>query len=95
MTADSTEPNWKIRTPDLEAPAGPGSGPSWQTKYVTDAVQRIESATSVATASVQALAEQVVVLHSIRRILMWTLVLIPLVAIAIVLIASAATAATG
>lgn len=87
MTADSTEPTWKLRKSDTE---GVGDGPSWRTQHVKHALQRIEKAPTLDMAATQALTEQVVVLHSIRRILIWTLVLVPLIltALGIILIVS-------
>jgi hypothetical protein len=94
MTSPQPGAAWKIGKPDADVPAGPGNGPSWRTTYVTRAVERIEQAPTVDAAAVQALTEQVVVLHSIRRILIWTLVLVPLIltALGIILLMAGQTA---
>lgn len=63
-------------------------GPSWSSAFAKKSLKRIEGATTVEAALAQALTEQVILLHSIRRILIWTLVLIPaiLTAIGIILL---------
>lgn len=82
------EPAWKPKRP--EGADGPGNGPSWRAQYAAQSLGRIMKAPTVETVIAQALVEQVVLLHSLRRILIWTLVLVPLImtAIGIILIAS-------
>ncbi|SER77038.1 hypothetical protein [Lentzea albida] len=56
---------------------GVGTGPDWSSSYPADSVLRIQAAPTVEEAGVQATTEAVILLHSIRRILMWMLVIIP------------------
>lgn len=88
---DSTEPTRKIRKAHTE---GVGDGPSWRTSFVKWSLERIEKAATSEAAATQALVEQVVILHSIRRILIWTLVLLPLTLTAIIVILLAAGQST-
>ncbi|MBB5953997.1 hypothetical protein FHS29_000567 [Saccharothrix tamanrassetensis] len=63
--------------------SGAGTGPAWTTDYVHASIHRIRSSPTVEQAIAQAAVEQVVVLHSIRRLLVWTLVIIPTLALAL------------
>lgn len=70
------------------APSAPDSnaftdGPPWHTDIVQASLGRISSAPTLEAAHVQAATEQVVLLHSIRRILVWTLILLPVILTAI------------
>ena len=56
---------------------GPGAGPAWHQPIVEASLRRIDDTTTAEDARVQAAVEQLVVLHSIRRILIWTSVIIP------------------
>lgn len=64
---------------------GPGSGAPWHQPFVKASLHRIRSSATVEAASVQATTEVVVLLHSIRRILIWTAVIIPAALLAVVL----------
>lgn len=55
------------------------SGPSWRTYEIKASLKRISAGGTVELAHAQAVTEVVILLHSIRRILMWTAVIIPLV----------------
>ncbi|NUT53670.1 MAG: hypothetical protein HOV94_41235 [Saccharothrix sp.] len=55
----------------------PGTGPNWNQVFVRASLHRIRHSPTVAEAQAQAATEAVVLLHSIRRILIWTLVIIP------------------
>ncbi|RKT49270.1 hypothetical protein [Saccharothrix australiensis] len=58
------------------------TGPTWHSDYVKASLHRIRSS-SVDQAVAQAMTEQVVLLHSIRRILVWTLIIVPTVVVAL------------
>jgi hypothetical protein len=77
---------------------GVGTGPDWSGSYPTDSVRRIQAATTIEEAGVQATTEAVILLHSIRSILMWMLVIIPILGaaafITLLVIANAAEPAT-
>ena len=57
-----------------------GTGASWKEPAPDSSVARISSRDTWQETHAQALTEVVVLLHSIRRILIWTLVIIPLIA---------------
>lgn len=72
-------------------------GPSWETEFARRSLHRINSASTTDEMIAQGIAEGVMVMHSIRRILIWTAVIVPaLVAgVAIVLmVASGETSCT-
>lgn len=52
-------------------------GPSWSTAYAANTLARIRRADSVETATAQAVTEVAILLHSIRRVLIWPAVIIP------------------
>ncbi|GAA3841176.1 hypothetical protein GCM10022243_04440 [Saccharothrix violaceirubra] len=52
-------------------------GPSWETGFARRTVQRIDEQATTDEAIAQGIAEGVMVLHSIRRILIWTAVIVP------------------
>ncbi|MFT7839795.1 hypothetical protein Q5530_26935 [Saccharothrix sp. BKS2] len=56
-----------------------GNGPTWSPAHAARSLRRINEAGGPAEATAQAAAETVMVLHSIRRILIWTAVIIPAV----------------
>jgi len=58
------------------------SGPSWQSFPVKASLKRISSAGTIESANAQATTEAVVLLHSIRRTLVWTAVIVPLILVA-------------
>lgn len=60
-----------------------GSGPSWGTAFAKASLHRIRSSASVEEAQAQATTEVAILLHSIRRILIWTAVIIPTVCVAL------------
>jgi hypothetical protein len=60
--------------------SGPGTGPDWTGSYPASSLRRIRKSATVEEAGVQATTEVVILLHSIRRMLMWVLVIIPIVA---------------
>lgn len=66
----------------------PGTGANWTYHAAQASLTRIRNSQSVEEAQAQAATEAVVLLHSIRRILIWTLVIVPvlLVAVGVVLI---------
>lgn len=70
---------------------GVGSGPPWRQDFVKASLFRIRSSPTAEAAQAQATTEAVVLLHSIRRLLMWTLVVVPimLLALGIVLMVTA------
>lgn len=86
----SPDPAWSVRRPNPNSPGGLGSGPSWRTQDVKRALERIEKAQASDAAATQALVEQVIVLHSIRKTLVWVLVLVPLIltALGVILLVS-------
>ena len=59
-----------------------GSGPSWSTDHVKASLTRISTAATADQANTQAVTEAVVLLHSLRRILIWTVVIVPLILVA-------------
>ncbi|GHH48830.1 hypothetical protein [Lentzea cavernae] len=63
----------------------PGLPPDWEGSCPAASVRRIRKAATIEEAGVQATTEAVILLHSIRRILMWVLVIIPLVSAALVI----------
>lgn len=71
--------------------ADQASGPAWHTDSVRATLKRIRNAPDAASVQAQVTTEAVVLLHSIRRILIWTAVVIPvaLLAVAIILLATA------
>lgn len=56
---------------------GPGDGAPWHKPRVKASLSRISAAPTAEAAHAQAVTEQVVLLHSIRQILVWSLILIP------------------
>ncbi|MEV6607930.1 hypothetical protein [Kutzneria sp. NPDC051319] len=72
-----------------------GYGASWSTDNVKASLTRISSSSSVEQAQAQASVEAVVLLHSIRRILMWTAVIIPLLLVAAGIILTVTTSNSG
>ena len=77
----------------------PGTGPTWGHVFVQASLHRIRHTTSVEEAQAQATTEAVVLLHSIRRILIWTAVIVPTVlaslAVLLIVMAPAADVGTG
>lgn len=67
--------------PYVSKSTGPGTGPDWSEAYPAASLRRIRASATVEEAGVQATTEAVILLHSIRRMLMWTLVIIPIIAI--------------
>ncbi|QQQ75713.1 hypothetical protein IOD16_32305 [Saccharothrix sp. 6-C] len=61
----------------------PGTGANWKHHFAQASLHRIRNSASVEEAQAQATTEAVVLLHSIRRILIWTLVIVPLVLVAV------------
>lgn len=76
---------------------GAGLPPDWTTGNVTASLKRIRSAETMGGAQAQATTEAVVLLHSIRRMLLWTLVIIPtiLVAFGVTLVVMASQSSSG
>lgn len=72
-----------------------GYGASWSTDNVKASLKRISSSSSIDQAQAQATVEAVVLLHSIRRILMWTAVIIPLLLVTAGVILTVATTNSG
>ena len=81
-----SEPAFQPQVSKLRQP-GFGGGPDWSTDVALGTLDRIRSSASVEEAHVQATVEVAMLLHSIRRILIWTAVIIPaaLVVLGIVL----------
>lgn len=71
-------------------------GPSWETEAARRSLHRINGAATAEEAVAQGVAEGVMVLHSIRRILIWTAVIVPslVAAVAIVLMVASAESAS-
>lgn len=67
--------------PYVSKETGPGTGPDWSGDYAKESLRRIRASATVEEAGVQATVEVVILLHSIRRMLLWALVIIPLVAV--------------
>lgn len=67
--------------PYVSKATGPGTGPDWSEGYPAESLRRIRASATVEEAGVQATTEAVILLHSIRRMLMWTLVIIPIIAV--------------
>ncbi|ANZ37446.1 hypothetical protein BBK82_16725 [Lentzea guizhouensis] len=66
--------------PYVSKATGPATGPDWMGSYPAQSLRRIRASATVEEAGVQATTEAVVLLHSIRRMLMWTLVIVPMIA---------------
>jgi hypothetical protein len=62
---------------------GIGSGAPWRQHYVKESLGRVRSAPTVEAAQAQAAIEQVVLLHSIRNLLVWTLIIVPVLLLAL------------
>ncbi|WNV84450.1 hypothetical protein [Umezawaea sp. Da 62-37] len=75
-TANTDEPAF---APVVQSDTGPGSGPSWQQLFADASLNRIRERDTAEATHIQATTEVVIVLHSIRRILLWTAVIIPIV----------------
>ncbi|ATE55978.1 hypothetical protein CNX65_24110 [Actinosynnema pretiosum] len=76
MNARPSEPrHWQAAAEPSDYYTG---GPTWASDPAGHALLRINRAGGPAEATAQAAAEAVLVLHSIRRILLWTAVLLPL-----------------
>lgn len=58
-------------------------GPSWETEFARRSLHRINKAATTEAAVAQGIAEGVMVLHSIRRILIWAAVVVPLLVAAV------------
>ena len=71
--------------PYVSKEAGPGTGPSWSEAYPAASLRRIRASATIEEAGVQATTEAVILLHSIRRILMWMLVILPAIATAVII----------
>jgi hypothetical protein len=71
--------------PHVSKETGPGSGPDWTEAYPAASLRRIRAAATIEEAGVQATTEAVILLHSIRRILMWMLVILPAIATAVII----------
>ena len=80
--------------PYVSKRTGAGTGPDWVRMWPSESLRRIRASATVEEAGVQATTEVVILLHSIRRMLMWTLVILPIVSsvilIAVILVASSA-----
>ncbi|MEU7530465.1 hypothetical protein AB0A74_32385 [Saccharothrix sp. NPDC042600] len=64
--------------------SGPCTGPAWDENiYAKASLHRITSSPTVGEAQAQAMTEAVVLLHSLRRLLTWTLIILPLLALAL------------
>ncbi|MFD4636650.1 hypothetical protein ACFWN2_05000 [Lentzea sp. NPDC058436] len=63
--------------PFVQQATGPGTGPDWKSRLPAASLRRIRASATTEEAGVQATTEAVIVLHSIRRILMWSLVITP------------------
>ena len=61
----------------------PGTGANWKHHFAQASLNRIGNSPSVEDAQAQATTEAVVLLHSIRRILIWTLVIVPVLLVAV------------
>ncbi len=72
--------------PYVSKTTGPGTGPSWSEPYAAASLRRIRASATIEEAGVQATTEAVILLHSIRRILMWMLVIIPAIAAALIIV---------
>lgn len=72
-------------------------GPSWETEFAQRSLRRINAANTTEEAIAQGVAEMVMVAHSIRRILIWTAVIVPLIlaTVAVILMVSASNADVG
>ncbi|MGW6928538.1 hypothetical protein ACWGE0_00655 [Lentzea sp. NPDC054927] len=69
--------------PYVQKRTGLGTGPDWKNPYPAASLRRIRASATVEEAGVQATTEAVILLHSIRRILMSMLVIIPVAAAAL------------
>lgn len=83
--AASSQPEVGPFKPFVSKGRGPGSGPAWSEPYPAESLRRIRASATVEEAGVQATTEVVILLHSIRRMLIWTLVIIPLLAAGLVI----------
>lgn len=71
--------------PYMPKATGPGFPPDWSGSFPASSLRRIVRSATVEDAGVQATTEAVILLHSIRRILIWMLVIIPMVAAALII----------
>lgn len=71
--------------PYVSKETGPGTGPDWSGSYPAASLRRIRASATTEEAGVQATTEAVILLHSIRRILMWMLVIIPVTAAGLII----------
>ncbi|MDX8030351.1 hypothetical protein SK803_09020 [Lentzea sp. BCCO 10_0856] len=69
--------------PYVQKATGLGTGPDWQNPYPAGSLRRIRAFATIEEAGVQATTEAVILLHSIRRILMSMLVIVPVAAAAL------------
>lgn len=69
-------------------------GPSWGSDYAKASLHRIRSSASVEEAHAQATTEVAILLHSIRRILIWTAVIMPTVFVVLGIVLTIALADT-
>lgn len=72
--------------PFVSKRTGPGTGPDWVGVWPEASIRRIKASATVEEAGVQATTEVVILLHSIRRMLMWNLVILPLVAVGVLIV---------
>lgn len=72
-------------SPYVSRRTGPGSGADWLGEFPDASLRRIRASASVEEAGVQATTEMVILLHSIRRILMWMLVIVPVVSLVLLI----------
>lgn len=71
--------------PYVSRRTGPGTGPDWMGAFPAASLRRIRASASVEEAGVQATTEVVILLHSIRRFLLWMLVIVPVASTALLI----------
>ncbi|HWU12111.1 MAG TPA: hypothetical protein VN520_38185 [Streptomyces sp.] len=81
-TEESGAATWQVDA-NKHNPDGAFDGPTWFPTFAARSLKRINAAGDADRATAQGVAEVVMILHSIRRILIWTAVIIPLIAAAV------------
>ncbi|MFD9738082.1 hypothetical protein [Umezawaea sp. NPDC059074] len=82
-TTNVPSPDQPVFDAEVSPDSGIARGPSWSGYYVKASLARIGNAETPEAVQAQATTEAVVLLHSIRRILMWTAVIIPSLVLAL------------
>ena len=82
-TTQDQGPDQPVFDAEVSTESGMATGPSWSAYYVKASLTRIGKGETPEAVQAQAITEAVVLLHSIRRILIWTAVIIPSIVLAL------------